>query len=156
MKFNKEHRFLSGYLNFAIKVDLPDVKSFDEEMYKFEELKKTRILLEGCWRERRFYVGKNKFCEPVAYVEVLPTDANYLYDFANDYTGIAYWLPKDQQAGTWYTGFDHGHSGDYSPYNAVKYGDTRGYKWPLVEILMEVAALVDEIEESNRDPSILD
>ena len=151
MYINREHRStFSGKIMWGIKVDLPGVKSFDEELYRYEELEKTKILLEGYRGGRRFFIGKNRFCEPVAYVEMLKTDEYYGLDCGNDYTGKPYWLPKEEQEDSWYTGFDHGHAGDYCPYNAVKYGDDSGYKWPLTEMLMEISELICEIERDNE------
>ena len=151
MYINREHRDgFNGKMIWRIKVDLPDVKSFDEELYRYEKLERTKILLEGYWRGRRFFVGKNRFCEPVAYVEMLKTDAYYGCDGGYDYSGKPYWLPKEEQEESWYIGFDHGHAGDYDPYNAVNYGDDTGYKWPLTEMLMEISELICEIERDNE------
>lgn len=139
MVFDKRHGNGDSYVYWEIKVNLLGVKSFDQEMYRYEELEKTKILLEGYWKNRHFVIGKNHFCEPVIYVEVTEEDPCYYDGIGDDYYGKAYWLPESERGDRMYTGWDHGHAGDYSPYEAHKYGNEDGYKWPLTEMLIEVA-----------------
>lgn len=149
MEIKKEHG-CDSYKFWGINVNLPGVKSFDQEMYKYEEIEKTKVLLEGYWKNRHFVIGKNKFCEPVLYVEVKKDDICYEEGIGDDYYGKAYWLPESERGNRMYTGWDHGHAGDYSPYEAYKYGMVDGYKWPLTEMLMEIAdkvAYLDHLYE---------
>ena len=137
---------------FGMEIHLPGVKKFDEEMYKWEELEKTKVLLTGYYKNRQFVIGKNKFCEPVVYVEVLKDDVGYENGYGDDYFGDAYWLPKEERGDRKFTGWDHGHAGDYSPRDEfVHHLDTsEDYKWPLVEMLMEVAYYVAYLEHENE------
>lgn len=152
MEINKMHGS-DGWKEFGITVNLPGVKKFDEEMYKWEEIKKTKVLMTGYWKNRQFMIGKNRLCEPVVYVEVLKNDIGWDDGYGDDYYGKPYWLPESEQGDRRFTGWDHGHLGDYSPKDEFVYhmDVSEDYKWPLVEMLMEVAYHIARIEQENEE-----
>lgn len=119
-----------------------DLKTYDDEikkMHDYEVIEKTKVIAEGFWRGRHFVIGKNRFCIPVVYVEwrgKLPP--------GDEYFGKAYWLSEDQRGDTMYYGWDHGHYGDYIPYDFAVHAKLQKdcHIWSIEEILMEIADFI--------------
>lgn len=147
-----------------------------KDLYEFEELEKTKIYIEGKFRGRRFAIGKNRLCDPVAYVELFPDEVEYykaqlgpndgidvLYDVIGDsvhgglsYSGKAYWLDENERDDTIYIGWDYGHADDYNPRNEkngyyLDYSDgteVEVYRWSIAEIMMEIAIQINLLDDS--------
>lgn len=122
------------------------------ELYKFEELKNTKVMIEGYWRNRHFVIGKNHWCCPVIYVQILPED-DYEYGDQNlpdGYIGRAYWLPEDKRDDKRYFGIGHDFGDDYNPYDEHRGWDqTEKHKYSYAELLMEVVEIASQIETDH-------
>lgn len=132
----------------------------NEDLYRAnatDDEPRLKVVMEGEWRGRHFVIGAHWLGNPNAYVEVKDPDyinweAGQYEDFdgglygvncGSTYFGKAYWDTNDNRK---YVGWDYGHAYDYN----ARYPQLGGKMWDLIDILMEIASAITEIEYLNE------
>ena len=141
---------------------LENFKSYLEGTDFYKNFYGAGICYEGDYLGRHFAICRNEFGEPTAYVEILDNDyiakeaKKGLYKDPYDiyegdvhgemtYYGSAWWDKSDKKT---YLGWDYGHCYDYKPARG-KWPAEDGYKWRPVEVLLEIARVMVQIEMQN-------
>lgn len=141
------------------------------DCYDGPDERRAKIIVEGDYRERHIVIAAHHSGTPNAYIEVRPWDSICYDDEGHKYSdewmigtlnsvhrgstyyGPAYWDQSDDRL---YLGWDYGHGEDLwiGPCNRIV---NDGYKWSVIEILMDIASASSELEMANyNDPEYFD
>ena len=135
---------------------LENVKVYRDDPYSVRCIKEHCFtnVAEGDFRGRHFVIGCNWFGVPVAYVEVKDED-NVEDKDGEDYVGrinFGEWRKDDDRR---YFGWDYGHGYQWEPeygmsslyglYKRPNWNPDNGHKYNLLEIFMEVAEYINDL-----------